>query len=447
MIFDTAFTVRLKRSPLAALAFLAGVGACSKTAQKPPATDVPVVVIPVARADVPFEVQANGVVSPVSTSAITAQVDGLITHVYFREGQDVEKGAMLFQIEDRPYVAAYQQALANLARDKETNLNAQKEVERYQALVKQDYVTQEQADQQKATAGSAAATVQADEAQVENAKFNLDNTKIRAPIAGRTGGLLVREGNVVHAGGTTSLVVINQISPILVRFPLPSTDLPLIQKYGGSGQLPVTAVPGGARQTAQDTAGGPPGMGGDAAPDQASGVDPAAVNLLAQIAPATGTLFFIDNSVDTLTGTVMLKATFPNTEKMLWSGQFVSTTLHLFTEKGALVVPSEAVVTGQQGTYVYIVDSASTAQQRKVSVERAEGNVSVITAGLREGEQVVRSGQSRLTAGAKVKIASAADSAGARAGAGAGAPGDSSARKGRGAGKGAAGGKRKPASP
>ena len=286
--FDTAFTVRLKRSPLAALALIAGAGACSKTAQKPPATVVPVVVISVARADVPFEVQANGVVSPVSTSAITAQVDGLITHVYFREGQDVEKGAMLFQIEDRPYVAAYRQALANLARDKETNTNAQKEVERYQSLVKQDYVTQEQADQQKATAGSAAATVQADEAQVENAKFNLDNTKIRAPIAGRTGGLLVREGNVVHAGGTTPLVVINQISPILVRFPVPSTDLPLIQKYGGSGQLPVTAVPGGARQTAQDTAGGPPGMG-DAAPDQASGVDPAAVNLLAQIAPATGT--------------------------------------------------------------------------------------------------------------------------------------------------------------
>ena len=120
---------------------------------------------------------------------------------YFREGQDVEKGAVLFQIEDRPYRAAYAQALANLARDKETNANAQKEVERYQSLVKQDYVTQEQADQQKATAGASQATVQADEAAVENAKFNLDNTKIRAPIAGRTGGLLVREGNVVHAGG------------------------------------------------------------------------------------------------------------------------------------------------------------------------------------------------------------------------------------------------------
>lgn len=439
MSFDLLPTPRLTRwtLTLVTLVLLSAISACSKTAQKPPATDVPVVVVPVARADVPFEVQANGVVTPVSTSQITAQVDGLITHVYFREGQDVEKGAVLFQIEARPYQAAYQAALANLARDKETSSNAQKEVERYQSLVKQDYVTQEQADQQKATAGSSAATVQADAAAVENAKFNLDNTRIRAPISGRTGALLVREGNVVHSGGTTPLVVINQISPILVRFPVPSTDLPLIQKYGGSGQLPVTALPGGARQTAQDTAGGPPGMGGDASPEQASGVDPAAINLLAKIPPASGTLFFIDNSVDTLTGTVMLKATFPNSERMLWAGQFVSTTLHLFTENNALVVPNEAVVTGQQGTYVYVVDSASTAQQRKVSVERSQGRVSIITAGLREGEKVVRSGQSRLTTGAKVKIASAAD------GAGAPARGDSSAGKVRG---GTGGSRRKPAS-
>jgi len=257
--------------------------------------------------------------------------------------------------------------------------------------------------------------VQADEAAVENAKFNLENTKIRAPISGRTGGLLVREGNVVHAGGSTPLVVINQISPITVRFPVPATDLPLIQKYSGSAQLPVTAVPGGARQSAQDTAGGPPGgAGGDSPQAQTSGVDPSAVNLLAQLPPARGTLYFIDNSVDTLTGTVMLKASFPNPEKSLWAGQFVSTTLHLFNEQHALVVPSEAVVTGQQGTYVYVVDSASTAQQRKVSVERTQGNVAVITAGLRDGERVVRSGQSRLNAGAKVRVASAADSAGVR---------------------------------
>jgi membrane fusion protein, multidrug efflux system len=413
MSMHFAFTSRLTRTPLLVLALAATLGACSKKAQRPPSMEVPVSVAAAARANVPFEIQANGVVVPLSTSAITAQVDGIITHVYFREGQDVEKGALLFQIEPRPYQAAYQQALANLARDRETNANAQKEVARYQALVKQDYVTQEQADQQRATAGASAATVQADEAAVENAKFNLDNTKIRAPIAGRTGGLLVREGNVVHAGGTTPLVVINQISPITVRFPVPSTDLPLIQKYGGSGKLPVTAMPGGARQSGQDTAGGPPGAtSGDTPQEQTSGVDPSAVNLLAQLEPARGTLYFVDNSVDTLTGTVMLKATFPNTEKNLWAGQFVSTTLHLFDEKNALVVPSEAVVTGQQGTYVYVVDSGSTAEQRRVAVERTQGNVAVITAGLRDGERVVRSGQSRLNAGAKVRIASAADSAG-----------------------------------
>jgi membrane fusion protein, multidrug efflux system len=435
---------RAAAGALAALALL-GAAACSKKQPKPPATTVPVVVVSASRADVPFEVDANGVVAPVSTSAITAQVDGLITHVYFREGQEVEKGALLFQIEDRPYRAAYSQALANLARDKETNANAQKEVSRYQQLVKQDYVTQEQADQQKATAGAALATVQADEAAVETAKFNLDNTKIRAPIAGRTGGLLVREGNVVHAGGTTPLVVINQISPILVRFPVPATDLPLIQKYGASGQLPVTAVPAGTRQSAADTSGGPPGVSSDASTDQASGVDPSAVNLIAQLPPAHGTLYFIDNSVDTLTGTVMLKATFPNTERSLWAGQFVSATLHLFDEKNALVVPSEAVVTGQQGTYVYVVDSADQAQQRKVSVERMEGTVAIITAGLRDGEKVVRSGQSRLTSGAKVKIASAADT-----GSAAGAPSAAGARGGDSAAKTKGGtgtrGRRKPAS-
>ncbi|MDQ2765805.1 MAG: efflux RND transporter periplasmic adaptor subunit [Gemmatimonadota bacterium] len=418
MSYDLAFTARHRHTAL--LATVCALAACSKSAQKPPTTAVPVIVTPASRADVPYDIKANGVVSPVNTSSITAQVDGLITHVFFREGQEVDKGAQLFQIEDRPYRAAYSQALANLTRDKETNANAQKEVARYESLVKQDYVTQEQADQQKATAGAALATVQADEAALENAKFNLDNTKIRAPIAGRTGGLLVREGNVVHAGGTTPLVVINQISPILVRFPIPSTDLPLIQRYGTSGQLPVTALPAGVRQTSQDTTGGPPGMGGDAPPDQASGVDPSAVNLIAQLPPARGTLYFIDNSVDTLTGTVMLKATFDNAERMLWSGQFVATTLHLFVEQKALVVPTEAVVTGQQGTYVYVIDSASTAQQRKVSVERSQGSVSVITAGLRDGEQVVRSGQSRLNSGAKVKIATVADTAGAPAARGAG---------------------------
>jgi multidrug efflux system membrane fusion protein len=441
MNFDLAFTARHTRTALLALGVVAALAACSKTAQRPQSTEVPVVVVRASRADVPYDIQANGVVSPVSTSAITAQVDGIITHVFFREGQEVEKGAQLFQIEDRPYRAAYSQALANLARDKETNVNAQREVARYQSLVKQDYVTQEQADQQKATAGAALATVQADEAALETAKFNLDNTKIRAPITGRTGGLLVREGNVVHAGSTTPLVVINQISPILVRFPVPSTDLPLIQRYGNSGQLPVTAVPGGARQTAQDTAGGPPGVGGYESPEQGAGVDPAAVNLIAQLPPARGTLFFIDNSVDTLTGTVMLKASFENTQRMLWAGQFVATTLHLFVETKALVVPAEAVVTGQQGTYVYVIDSANVAQQRKVSVERSAGNVSVITAGLRDGEQVVRSGQSRLTSGAKVRIATAADSAGAPAA----VRGDSSARKGRGATTGRTGARRKPA--
>lgn len=436
------------RSSAFALAMALACGACSKKAAKPPSAPVPVVAAAAHRADVPYEIQANGVVSPINTSAVTAQVDGLITHVYFREGQDVTQGALLFQIEARPYQAAYQQALANLARDRETNANAQAEVKRYEDLVKQDYVTHEQADQQKATAGAAQATVQADEAAVENAKFNLDNTKIRAPISGRTGGLLVREGNVVRAGATTPLVVINQISPILVRFPVPSTDLPLIQRYGTSGQLAVTAIPGGARQSAIDTAGGAPSgdapEGGDTLAVGARASDPSAVQLLAMLPPAHGTLYFIDNSVDTLTGTVLLKASFPNSDKSLWSGQFVAATLHLFVEKNVLVVPTEAVVTGQQGAYVYVVDSGGTVQQRKVSIERSQDSLAVVTAGLREGEQVVRSGQSRLTAGAKVRIASASGAGGGGAG---GAAESAGAHPKGAAARGArAGGRKRPAS-
>jgi multidrug efflux system membrane fusion protein len=431
--------LRIRRRSLLALSVALVCGGCSKKAVKPVSAPVPVVTAAAHRADVPYEIQANGVVSPISTSAVTAQVDGIITHVDFREGQDVEKGALLFQIEPRPYQAAYAQALANLARDEETLANAQREVQRYVDLVKQDYVTEEQADQQRTTAAAALATVQADSAAVATAKFNLDNTKIRAPIAGRTGGLLVREGNVVHASSATPLVVINQISPILVRFPVPATDLPLIQHYGASGQLAVTAMPGGARQNANDTAGGPPGVpgagdasmngdapaGSDSSASAGQSSDPSAVQLLALVPPARGTLYFIDNAVDTLTGTVLLKASFPNSEKTLWSGQFVAAKLHLFVERNALVIPSEAVVTGQQGAYVYVVDSGGTVQQRKISVERSQGDVAVVTAGLRDGERVVQSGQSRLTAGAKVKVATAgaADSGAA--------PSDTSKRTGR----------------
>ncbi len=377
--------------------------ACSQQQKKQPRPPVPVTVTAAQRTAVPYMVTANGLVTPIQTASVTPQVDGLMTRVAFREGDDVTRGQILFQIDPRPYRAAYEQALATLARDRATAANAEREVNRYDQLVQQDYVTKEQADQQRATAAAAMATVQGDEAAVATAKFNLDNTTIRAPISGRTGSLLVRVGNVVHASGGTPLVVINQIMPIFVRFAVPATQLPLIQRYGAGGGLSVTAVPGvdptqNSSDTSADVGGGP-----SSTPASDS---PAAQQLPAGVG-VHGTLSFIDNAVDTATGTVVLKATFPNRDGRLWAGEFLATSLQLYVEQNALVVPTQAVTTGQRGAYVYVVGATGTAQQRPVLVERVAGNSAIIASGLNDGEQVVTDGQSRLTPGAKVAVRAA----------------------------------------
>jgi multidrug efflux system membrane fusion protein len=227
----------------------------------------------------------------------------------------------------------------------------------------------------------------------------------------------VREGNLVHASGTTPLVVINQISPILVRFAIPSTQLPLLQRYGSVGGLVVTAT-ANSGDPITDQAAGPiglsvggsdPGQGaagaGQGGPPGAAGrAAPATPSLIPISQPENGSLSFIDNAVDTTTGTVLLKASFPNPNKRLWVGEFVATKLELFVEQNALVVPAPAVVTGQQGTYVYVVTDSGTAQQRPVRVERTAGDLTVIASGLRDGEQVVTDGQARLTPNAKVVL-------------------------------------------
>jgi membrane fusion protein, multidrug efflux system len=436
------------RTPPSGLA-VAGVAAllllvpgCSKKQDPRGRPAVPVLVTRVRTADVPYTIEANGVVTPLQSASVNAQVDGIIQRVAFREGQDVDKGQLLFEIDARPYRAAYQQAVANLARDRANAENAQREAQRYATLVQQDYVTREQADQQRANAASTAANVAASQAAVANAKFNLDNTAIRAPISGRTGALLVREGNLVRANGATPLVLINQVSPILVRFAIPSTQLPLLQRYGTSGGLVVQATPNtGMASSVDSNAAGPIGLtvGGD--PGQSNsggppGSTPAAARpapaassqLVALTQPEHGSLFFIDNAVDTTTGTVLLKASFPNPNRRLWAGEFVTAKLELFVEQNALVVPASAVVTGQQGPYVYVVSDSMTVKQRPVTVERTAGSITVIAAGLRSGETIVSEGQSRLTPNAKVVINTPQ---GAPAGAGAG---------GRRGGRGAAGG-------
>lgn len=438
------------RPALAGAVALAALAACSGKPQQRNRPPIPVAVTTVKKMDVPYTIEANGVVTPVQAANVASQVAGIVRRVAFQEGQDVTKGQVLFEIDPRPYQAAYQQALAALARDRATAANAERDYQRYASLAQQDYVTREQADQMRATAEAQRATVASDEAAVANARFNLDNTTIRAPISGRTGALLVREGNLVSANGNTPMVTINQISPILVRFAIPSTQLPLLQKYGTTGGLTVSATPNTGTNNIVDTSAntplglqvgqGDPTPGG--APAGSSGPPGGPTSQLTALSrPEHGSLFFIDNAVDTTTGTVQLKASFPNPNRRLWAGEFVATRLELFVEQNALVVPASAVVTGQQGQYVYVVTDSLTAEQRPVTVERTAGSLMVIASGLREGERVVAEGQSRLTPNAKVTINTpqGGPAGGRQRNGGAGAPAGGPQRNGA-AGPGARGG-------
>lgn len=342
----------------------------------PPAPPVPVTVATVERRDVPFELAATGSVEPLETVAVEPQVGGLIVRIAFREGQDVTRGQVLFQIDPRPYQAALAQAEAALARDKAQAANAEAEARRYGALVSKEYVTAQQYEQVRTTAATAAANLAGSQAAVDQARLNLQYATIRAPIAGRTGSLRVREGNLVRAADATPLVTINQIRPILARFAVPAVNLPLIQRYRG-GDLAVRAAPVGGGK------------------------------------PTEGSLAFVDNTVDTATGTILLKGRFDNPDGALWPGEFVNVRLRVYVDSNALVVPSTAVVAGQQGSFVFVIQPDSTAATRPVTVARAAGDVSVLGGGeVRPGDRVVTDGQLRLRQGSKVQVKSSAAAAG-----------------------------------
>ncbi|HVZ76513.1 MAG TPA: efflux RND transporter periplasmic adaptor subunit [Gemmatimonadaceae bacterium] len=351
----------------AALLTLCAAAACS--AKKPDhETAVPVRVAAASRGDAAYTITANGVVEPLQTVSVQSQVGGTLTEVAFHEGDEVTAGQVLFRIDARPFENALRQAQAQLTRDLAQAQSAQRDADRYRALVAKDYVTQSQADQAEANAAALRATVQADSAAVENARVNLGYTVIRAPIGGRTGSLLLRPGNLVHAN-SEALVVINQIHPILVRFPVTQRDFIALKQHSLSEALPV-------RVTTADSS---------------------------QVAEA-GTLTFLDNAVDSLTGTVTAKARFENAGRVLWPGEYVRVTVQLGVQHDALLVPSAAVMTGQQGAYVFIVDSARTARVRQVLPGRIVGPLTVVDSGLVAGERVVVDGQSRLVSGAVVDV-------------------------------------------
>jgi len=360
------------------------VTACSA----PPATKappVPVQVAPATTISAPLTIDANGVVEPLQTVTVVPQVGGTLDLVAFHEGEDVQAGQVLFRLDARPFEAALRQAEAALARDTAQAQSAQRDADRYKALVEKDYVTKSQADQAASTAQAMFATVQADRAMVDNAKLNLNYTTIRAPISGRTGRLLVRQGNVVRPNADM-LVVINQLRPILVRFPVVQHDFPALQRRKVQGDVPVRVLT----------------------------ADSAKV-------PDVGSLAFLDNAVDSLTGTVTAKARFVNQSDALWPGEYVRVSVELSVESNAVAVPTRALLAGQKGSYVFVVGNDKVALVRPVSTGRAVGELTTIAEGVKPGEQVVVDGQSRLTPNAKVDVKAPAQQTAGTGGPGGGA--------------------------
>jgi membrane fusion protein, multidrug efflux system len=331
---------------------------------------VPVKVAAAVQKAVPVQLQAVGTVEAYATVAIKSRVDGQLVGVHFREGQDVKKGDRLFTIDPRPYEAAMKEARARLERDAALADKADIDARRYAELVAKNYVSSDKYEQFRANAEALRATVAADRAALERAQLNLEYCHIKAPMAGRTGRLLVDEGAQIKANDDKGgMVEIMQIMPINVGFAVPQQYLAEIKTHMEAGTLKVEAdIPeSGAK-------------------------------------PDAGTLSFLDNKVSTLTGTVMLKGTFANKDRLLWPGQFVMATLTLTTRGDAIVIPSVAIQVGQDGQFVYVVKPDMSVEPRPVVPGMSIGNDVVIEKGLTAGEQVVTEGQLRLVPGAKVQV-------------------------------------------
>jgi multidrug efflux system membrane fusion protein len=360
---------------LSAVVTLAGVGlAQAQPVQAPPAPPgVPVQTATVKRMDVPVMLRNIGAVQAFQSVLIRARVDGTLDKVLFAEGQDVKAGDLIAQIDPRPYAATLAQATAKKGADEANLANAQRDLARYSSLASSSFASRQQVDTQNATVAQLQANIKGDDATIDAARLNLQFTSITSPIDGRTGLRLVDPGNLIHATDATGIVTITQIHPIAVIFTLPQDTLPRIQTSMAQGKLPVLAY------TADD-----------------------------KTQLGTGELLTTDNTIDQTTGTIRLKAVFPNAESRLWPGQFVNVRLTLGTLKNALTVPSVTVQRGPAGLYVYLVKPDSTVAVQPVDVTQDDGQVAVIAKGLDDGVQVVASGQSRLQNGTRIAATAAA---------------------------------------
>lgn len=375
---------RISPTAVAILGFATLLAGCKQAAPKAVAlAPVPVTVAQASSRDVPTRLQAIGAVQAVNTVSVKSLVGGQLQTVGFRQGDQVHKGQTLFTIDSQPYQAALAQSEANLARDLATDAQAQVESRRYSDLAKQGIVSAEQSEQLQASAAADDSLVRADRAAVDTAKLNLSYCTITSPIEGRTGSLLVQAGNVIQPNATI-LVTINQMAPIYVSFSVPEQYLLELKKFGGNKPMAVRAQAQGDTQY------------------------------------ETGELSFINNTIDSSTGTIQLMATFPNQQQRLWPGEYVNTDVTLSVADHATVVPSTAVLTGQNDMYVYVVTPQNTVESRTVTTSTTANGITVIAKGITPGETVVTDGQLALFPGAKVlvrqpKVAAAAPGSGAQA--------------------------------
>jgi multidrug efflux system membrane fusion protein len=344
---------------------LAALLASPAAAQQGPA--IPVGLGQASHKDVPIFARGIGTVQPFQSVLIRARVDGTLDKIAFTEGQEVAQGDLLASIDPRPYQATLDQAVAKRAADTAQLANNKRDLARYTDLARNDFASRQSVDTQTTSVAQTMATTQSDDAAIAAAKLNLDFTRITAPIAGRVGLRMVDPGNLIHATDSTGIVVINQIKPISVVFTLPQDSLPAVQDATRAVKdLPVLAY------SSDD------------------------ISLL-----STGVLLTVDNTIDTSTGTIRLKATFVNADERLWPGQFINAHLQLSVAKDAVVVPSGAVQRGSRGLYVYVVKD-NVAKIQSIKTGQDDGQMAVVLSGLTGNETVVVTGQSRLTDGTRV---------------------------------------------
>ncbi|MGH8172673.1 MAG: efflux RND transporter periplasmic adaptor subunit [Rhodanobacteraceae bacterium] len=365
----TLFTAGLRRSAVLALAASAlALGACSNDHAAPAPEPAPVTVVKAQTRDMPVLASAVGNVEPINSVAVKSLIDGQLLESLVKDGDDVKENQLLFRIDPRPAQAALRQAEAAQAKDEATLEQARSQVKRYEAIAGKGYISADQMDQYRTNLESAAASVKVDQANVASAKVTLGYTDIHSPIAGRIGRILIQPGNVVKANDTNPLVVINQIEPIYVNFALSGELLGPVLIGQRDAPLKVIATIVGVPQ------------------------------------PVEGEVAFVDNAVNSTTGTVKLRAQFKNTEHVLWPGQLVSVSLTLGHDPNAVVLPDHAVQNGPEGPYVFVVKEDGHAEQRTLSIRRSVEGFAVVEKGLAAGETVVLDGQSRVENGAAVKV-------------------------------------------